>query len=197
MDDNYDSWVYAFETIGITLERNEYFLLEGLNSEGVAETILERNNSDVSLVNQMADIKQKYYLQNNSFEFYPGIIDFINSIKKGVKLGIVTGASAERLAKTVPDDFLAKFGSIVSGDKVQDPKPSPEPYILASRDLNISPSSCLVVENAPLGIESAKRAGMDCVAVCSTLDKRYLSGADFIIDDASLLRAFFQSINKE
>ena len=61
MDDNYDSWVYAFETIGITLKKNEYFLLEGLNSEGVAETILERNNSDVSLVNQMADIKQKYY----------------------------------------------------------------------------------------------------------------------------------------
>ncbi len=197
MDDNYDAWAYAFNTIGIPLAKEEYFLLEGLHSKGVAQTILKENNANQSLVSQMVEIKQKYYLESNSFEFYPGIIDFINYIEKGIKLGLVTGASTERLVKTAPAYFLAKFGSIISGDKVQDPKPSPQPYILASKDLKIAPSDCLVVENAPLGIESAKKAGMYCVAVCSTLDKRYLSGADFIVDDASFLRTFLQNINKE
>ena len=115
MDDNYDAWAYAFSTVGIIVDKEEYFLLEGLHSKGVAQTILKKNNADESLVNQVVDIKQKYYMENNSFEFYPGIIDLINCIEKRTKLGLVTGASAERLAKTVPAYFLVKFGSIIPG----------------------------------------------------------------------------------
>ena len=49
--------------------------------------------------------------------------------------------------------------------------------------LGIIPRVCLVLENAPLGIESAKNAGMTCIAVTSTLEKKYLNKADRVVSN--------------
>ncbi|MHC4060769.1 MAG: HAD family hydrolase [Planctomycetota bacterium] len=196
MEDNYNAWACAFSTVGITLEKVDYFLLEGLDTKSVAKIILRRNKLDESLTDEVVTVKEKHYLEHNSFEFYPGIVDFINSLDNQFKLALVSGATAERLKSTVPPDFLKKFGTVITGDKVRNPKPSPEPYLLASEQLEVPPSECLVIENAPLGIASAKKAGMDCAAVCSTLEHKYLAGADFIVDSAYSLSTFFQDINE-
>ncbi|MHC4664824.1 MAG: HAD family hydrolase [Planctomycetota bacterium] len=196
MEDNYNAWACAFSTIGITLEKVDYFLLEGLDTKSVAKIILKRNKLDESLTDEVVVIKEKHYLEHNSFEFYPGIVDFINSLDNQFKLALVSGATAGRLKKTVSPDFLRKFETVITGDKVQNSKPSPEPYLLASEQLGVPPSECLVIENAPLGIASAKKAGMDCAAVCSTLEHRYLAGADFIVESAHSLNTFFQDINE-
>jgi beta-phosphoglucomutase len=71
---------------------------------------------------------------------------------------------------------------IITGDKVYNCKPHPEPYLNAAKALSVGPLECVVVENAPVGIESAKSAGMYCIAICSTLERRYLEKADMIID---------------
>jgi HAD superfamily hydrolase (TIGR01509 family) len=195
MEDNYNAWAYAFDTVNVRLDRVEYFLLEGRDTRSVASSILRKNSLDESLVEEIVAIKEKHYLQHNSFEFYPGAVDFINSVANKFKLGLVSGASTERLGKTLPAGFLGKFQSVITGDKIRSPKPSPEPYLLASSYLGVSPSVCLVIENAPLGIASAKEAKMDCVAVCSTLDRKYLSDADFIVDNVWSLTQLFQDIN--
>jgi beta-phosphoglucomutase len=49
--------------------------------------------------------------------------------------------------------------------------------------MKLSPEECVVVENAPLGIESAKNAGMTCVAVETTLGREYLGLADVVIHE--------------
>jgi beta-phosphoglucomutase-like phosphatase (HAD superfamily) len=51
----------------------------------------------------------------------------------------------------------------------------------AAREANVAAERCIVIENAPLGIEAAHRAGMFCIAVESTLPAEYLAGADMIV----------------
>ncbi|MBC8472844.1 MAG: HAD family phosphatase [Planctomycetes bacterium] len=121
-------------------------------------------------------------------------MELIDALWERFKLGLVSGADLKRLTKTVPDDFFRRFKAVISGDKVNNPKPHPEPYIAAAKELFVPPLECLVVENAPLGIESAKRAGMRCIAVCSTLKRNLISDADFIVDDINALWAFFDYI---
>jgi len=70
----------------------------------------------------------------------------------------------------------------VSGDSVKRGKPYPDPYIKAAKILGLRPNDCLVIENAPYGIRSAKAAGMFCVAVTTSLPKEYLKKADVIVD---------------
>jgi beta-phosphoglucomutase len=73
------------------------------------------------------------------------------------------------------------FDFIITGDEVPRAKPCPDPYLAAARQLGLRPDECVVVENAPLGIEAAKNAGMYCVAVETTLGKEYLQAADCLV----------------
>ena len=59
-------------------------------------------------------------------------------------------------------------------------KPAPDCYLTAASQVGISPSECLVIENAPLGIAAAKAAGMQCFAVTTTLAPEHLLMADMI-----------------
>ena len=57
------------------------------------------------------------------------------------------------------------FDAIVSADDVMNSKPDPETYIKCADKLGIAAKDCLVFEDAPKGVESAKNAGMDCVVI--------------------------------
>ena len=59
-------------------------------------------------------------------------------------------------------------------------KPHPEPYLTAARHLKVSPGGCVVIEDAPAGIESARRAGMRTIGVLSTYGAGAVEGADII-----------------
>ena len=61
-------------------------------------------------------------------------------------------------------------------------KSAPDPFLEADEILKVSHKSCLVIENAPLGIESSKKARMDYIAVSSSLGKKYLQQADRIVE---------------
>ena len=85
----------------------------------------------------------------------------------------------------MPENFLNRFTAIVCGDKVKKNKPYPDPYITACRELQASPEDCIVVENAPLGVESAVSAGCYCIGVTSTCEPSTLSKAHELIPKIS------------
>ena len=127
--------------------------------------------------------KENYYLENRSFSLYDGVQELIENLKaNGLQLALVTGASHQRLMGTDITSFLNQFDVLITGDQVSQGKPSPEPYLLGAQKLGAIISECLVIENAPMGIKSAKEAGMCCIAICSTLDKEHLAQADTILN---------------
>ncbi|MCJ7812085.1 HAD family hydrolase, partial [bacterium] len=96
---------------------------------------------------------------------------------------IVTACAQKTMLKSLSEDKRRLFDLIQTGDDVPRAKPNPDPYDMARKKFKLQKDQCLVVENAPLGIASAKKAGMLCVAVETTLSKLYLSEADFIISN--------------
>ncbi len=183
MDDNYLAWEYAFSQYNVPINKNEYFLLEGMNTRGVAKHFIGKSTGNYGVVDEIISLKEKYYLENNRFSFYDGVESLLPKLKgKGYLLGFVSGASYVRLAKLLSQEFFKNLDVIITGDKVDNCKPHPEPYLNAAKALSINPTECIVVENAPMGIESAKRAGMFCIAICSTLEKNSLQKADVVID---------------
>lgn len=184
MHDNYNAWKYAFSAHDIQIEKNDYFLMEGMSTTKVAESILLKFNKDTSLSGEIVRQKEKYYLEHNSFSLYEGVEDLIAFFKEaGYKLGIVSGGNAGRISKLLSADFLAMFDAVITGDAVQECKPHAESYIKAANVIETAPGVCIAVENAPMGIESAKSAGMYCIAVSSTLEKKFLQRADRVIDN--------------
>jgi beta-phosphoglucomutase-like phosphatase (HAD superfamily) len=103
-------------------------------------------------------------------------------------MAIVTAGHLDQLRLSVPQSFLSHFNALITGDLVSRGKPDPEPFLKGAQRLSLTPQECIAVENAPLGIQSARRANIYCVGVCSTVDRNQLADADEIVMQFADLR---------
>jgi HAD superfamily hydrolase (TIGR01509 family) len=119
-----------------------------------------------------------------------GVIKLLQRLKKrGIKLAIGS-SSHKRLITHVLERLNIKtlFDSIVSAEDITNSKPNPEIFLKSAEKLAVSPAECCVVEDAALGIEAAKRAGMKCIGYRNpNSGDQDLSKADISIDDFSRL----------
>ncbi|GHT08075.1 phosphatase [Bacteroidia bacterium] len=100
----------------------------------------------------------------------PGALEFLDELKKnGIRMGLVTSSSSEKLEvvfKTLP--LLPYFDTVVSADRITKGKPDPMCYLLAAKDLDISPKHCIVFEDSFNGIASGNAAGMKVIGLSTT-----------------------------
>ena len=95
----------------------------------------------------------------------------------GLKVGVGTAGDRHNIAFVLSHLRLAHAPhAIVGGDEGLPGKPEPAIFLEAARRLNSSPKDCIVFEDSPFGIESARRAGMRAVAICSTHSPAQLAG---------------------
>lgn len=194
MEDLFSAWKNAFSDFGIEIKKEDYFVLEGLKQVNVAKTLGKNLNPD--FYEEISKLKTRYYLENFKLIFYDHIYEIVDNLKKAnKKLAIVSASPREKLEKTVPKDFLEKFDAVVCSEDYLNGKPNPEPYLTAMNKLNLNPEECIVIENAPLGIRSAKAAGIYCIALMTTLDEGYLKDADLIINNHKELLSLFSLDN--
>jgi mannitol-1-/sugar-/sorbitol-6-phosphatase len=70
---------------------------------------------------------------------------------------------------------------MICGEEISRGKPDPEGYLAAARRLGYAPADCVVIEDAPPGIEAAKAAGMRAIGIATTHPAERLVGADLIV----------------
>ncbi|MFQ5823711.1 MAG: HAD family hydrolase [bacterium] len=176
------AWQKVFSDFKIEVKPNDVLLTEGSRSVEVARKIFKDWNFNISNdeIMRLVKKKQQIYREITKAKLENGAETIIDNIKKqGMFIGLVTGSIRLNVEKVLHPQFIAQFDSVVTGDDIKEGKPSPEAYLKAARELNVEPSQCLVIENAPLGIQAAKNAGMTVVALTTTLDESRLNGADF------------------
>ncbi|HXU05407.1 MAG TPA: HAD-IA family hydrolase [Polyangia bacterium] len=105
---------------------------------------------------------------------------------RGVPLGIATSTEAPLFAIKAARhrDWLGIFGGTVCGDdpRVGRPKPAPDIFLAAARDLGAAPESCLVFEDSPFGVEAACAAGMQVIALPDpAMDRARYARADAVV----------------
>ena len=71
----------------------------------------------------------------------------------------------------------------MTADDIKRGKPDPPPFQRAMQALRTEPKACVVIENAPFGIQSARAAGCSVIAICSTLSREDLSEAHYLVND--------------
>ena len=118
----------------------------------------------------------------------PGAHNFVAAARaRGLKLAIATSADRIKLLGNLAAIGLpeSRFDVAVTGGEVQRKKPHPDIFLLAAEKIGIAPAECLVVEDAPSGLEAGKAAGCRCLGITSTFDAARLrtAGADWIAAD--------------
>ena len=114
----------------------------------------------------------------------------IIEILEGARWAVVTSCGPALAHARLKAAQLPVPPLLITGNDVRHGKPHPQPYLLAAGRLGISAEGCVVVEDAPAGIEAGKKAGMRVVGIASTYGRLELveSGADVVIDQLSQLR---------
>jgi beta-phosphoglucomutase len=184
-------WNSISEKHGFVLDDIEFTKLFGLTSyEGVRSIKQLKGLSDMELDNFVAMTDARFReVFVTQVKLIKGSLEFVKKLKENnFPTGIGTSAPKENV-RVFLDSLKINdlFDVIVSGDDVSKGKPDPEIYLKASNSLSIEPEKCLVFEDSLMGITSAKRAGMLCVALSTTHASEDLSIADHVIPDFSNL----------
>ncbi len=135
--------------------------------------------------------KERQHIIQDLFETEIGFIDgFLSFVKllrtEGYSFSIATAMSKELMVKVEKKLSLKEIFKdhiYFIQDVGNKSKPAPDVFLLAANKLNVNPANCLVIEDAPHGIEAANRAGMVSIGLTTTFSKRHLSGADYIVEN--------------
>ncbi|WP_406662238.1 HAD family phosphatase [Methanolobus sp. ZRKC3] len=183
------AWVKAFETVGINVREDEIYEIEGSNHVGVINLIFEKAGRvpDTEMYEDLLQKKRSHFMKNNKSLVFENMQECLGNLKSHYKLAVASGADRTIVTSLMDKFYPDIFDVIVSGQDVKHGKPDPEPYLKAADMLGLDARDCLVVENAPLGVISAKSAGMYCVVVPTYLAPEKLQEADLLLEDHSAL----------
>jgi beta-phosphoglucomutase len=196
---HYLAWNHMFKEIGGSVTEESIFLSEGMNSFEILPLFLKKFNVELPVEKhkEFIESKRNYFRQIVKLTYYPNAFETIEKLRdRGYTTALVTACARKNMEKSIDAEHQKLFEFIISGDEVARSKPNPDPYLIAQKTLGLEVSECVAIENAPLGVESVKNAGMICIAVESTLGRQYLQKADFIINEIQELTGFFPKLKK-
>lgn len=193
-----DAWAEAFKEVGITISREDIYELEGSNDKRLIKSIFEKAGKEPEPEHfEQLPEKKREALEFDRIKPFEGIIECLDELKQHFKLAMVSGSNRITVGKIVNRFFSGYFDVIVNGSDLERGKPDPDPYLKALEKLDLTRNECIVVENAPLGITAAKRAGLYCVAVASMLEPEKVQHADLVLEDHAVLLDYLKSLIPE
>jgi beta-phosphoglucomutase len=116
---------------------------------------------------------------------FTGAVDLVLACRRaGLKIAVASSADEIKIHANLSKIGLPPetWDAIVTGEDVERRKPEPDIFLLAASRLNLDPGLCVVVEDAPNGIQAARSAGMKCVAVAQTFPAASLGEADAVFE---------------
>jgi len=180
---HYQAWKHVFERAGVAMNRLDVYQREGQTGINAVREIFHEYGKSLSIKKAKEILAEKEELLKKIFKpkFIVGARQFLHKMhKQNFILALATGTARHEFDKILPDHLKNLFSVIITGSDVKKGKPDPEPYKKVLKAIKIKAEDCVVIENAPLGIESAKSAGLRCLALETSLPRKYLKKADYI-----------------
>jgi len=156
----------------------------GKNREVLARIFGEDHFSDEE-AHRLSVEKEKYYQEayKPHLKLINGLQNFLaEAAAHQIKMAIASAAIANNIDFIVDNlDIRRYFDAFVSADDVETSKPDPETFLKAAEKLQADPSDCIVLEDAPKGVEAAQNAGMQCIVIMTAHPKEDFKQYDNVI----------------
>ena len=182
----YGAYEMVLREEGIRTTPREIFLREGEPTPVLLRAIFDRHHVrvDDDKIRDLVIRRREYDIRIGERKLFPAIPRLLSRLRHvGCRNGLVTGSSRKSLHSVLQPEEARWFDIIVTADDVARGKPNPEPFLRATQLLQADPASCVVIENAPFGIEAARAAGCAVIGLCTTLSKEDLSEANWVVND--------------
>lgn len=140
----------------------------GRSSRENAQSVAKHYHLNISPLDLYHEKTQLFTeLVAKKIKLLPGVVSSLKLFQKiGLRLAVATGSPRQYIESTLKKFNLAKyFQVIITADEIKKGKPDPQSYQVTCQKLGLNPGECVVIEDATVGVLSAKAAGCLCIAI--------------------------------
>lgn len=171
MGNHAEAWVQAAEQHGLKMTREMVYENEGRTGDGTINLLTEvqwGREATPEECRAIYETKSRFFNSLPEALPMPGAAQLLNACKQaGLTIVLVTGSGQKsllsRLEHAYPGIFVPEH--MVTAFDVKQGKPYPEPYLMGLKKAGVSASEAIVGENAPLGVQAGRAAGIFTIGV--------------------------------
>lgn len=181
------AWLALARELDLEADERYFHSTFGLRNDAILGGLVRNATADD--LRAMAERKEELFRKaaRGRLAPLPGARELIAFLADaGVRIAIVTSTPRANLEMILESlDLSEAFDALVAEEDAARGKPDPEGFVVAADRLGVAPAGCTVIEDAPAGIEAARRAGMRAVGVTTTRPAADLAGADLLVESLS------------
>lgn len=167
------AWHRLMREIGINAPEDEFYLDEGMTGAATVNKLAMSawgKTYSKEECERLYARKAAYFRELEAPDVMRGARRVIEGLmERGIVCVLVTGSGQNSLLSRLDTDYPGAFPAErrVTSRDVENGKPHPEPFLRGAALAGVRPEECLAIDNAPLGVESASRAGTVAIGVCT------------------------------
>ena len=184
-----ESWQLLFKELDKPMPEGFFKKTFGMRNQQIIPMCFDFVKADdetsIAEIGNRKEVLYREILRRDGIEPLPGVVALLQELKT-LNVPAVVGSSTPRLnIETIMSmtGLAEYFQDIVSAEDVTMGKPDPQVFLKAAEKINRAPENCIVFEDAFVGIEAGKRAGMKVVAVATTHPIEKLHEADVAFEN--------------
>ncbi|MGB9724171.1 MAG: HAD family hydrolase [Chloroflexia bacterium] len=183
---HYRAWKDTLAEEGLALDEATFRRTFGQRNDAIIADVLgpDLPRERVAAIGAAKERRYRALIAQEGLMPLPGALDWLRRLhRQGIPQAVVSSAPRENIEAVLEAlGISGLFQALISGEEVEQGKPDPASFLLAAQRLGMSPKRCVVVEDAPAGVEAAHRAGMVCLAVATTHPRERLVAADEVTE---------------
>lgn len=159
---HFKAWQSVAKEFGFSFSQKDFFDLAGVPTREIIEKMAQEQGLNLPISDVVAAKKQGFMDRIDEITPIPRLIEVVHKHQGILPMAIASGSYRELVEKSLTAIKLDRhfFKSLVTAEDVTRHKPDPEIFLLAASQLGVEPKFCQVFEDADLGIEAARAAGM-------------------------------------
>jgi len=192
---HFQAWRALLASLGRELSEADFRRTFGLRNDAILSDLV--GDLPPAEVERLAARKEELFRQaaRGNIEALPGALVLLRLLReRGLRLALVSSTPRANIELVLSSLGLeTAFDVVVGEEDVKQGKPDPEGFLLAAERLGVSSGECVVIEDAPVGVEAAKRGGMRCMGVSRNRPRDALAKADLVVENLEdpAVAAFF------
>lgn len=196
------AWERVMSKYGLPFTAHDTYINEGRTGESVIDEafmVTQHRHATPEEVRIIYDEKTELFRHLGDAQPIPGVAEVLQYVQaQGHQIWIVTGSAQQSLFDKLEMCFPGVFARdrMITAWDVKHGKPDPEPYLKAWERSGLPKADCTVIENAPMGVQSGKGAGLTVYAVNTgilTREDLQGAGADRVFDNMGQLLDYLQN----
>mgnify|MGYP000847447320 FL=1 len=190
------AWKKAFLDMGMEILDKDIYAIEGSNLRNGLPLLIQKARKEPEAYDFeiITSIYRQEFKRIFELKAFDGIKECLEVLKARFLLSVVSGSDRFIVHEIVDQLFPGIFDIVVTGDDIKNSKPHPDPFLKAVELLDVQREECMIIENAVLGVEAAKKAEIYCIGIPTYVEPSQLDRADLVVGDHQQLMEHLLSL---